>query len=226
MTQLLESKIEIEVMPSKHIIYDAGILSQSITYFCYHQLKHIDIKHLPKIYIEIDTGYAKKIRHCGEVSTWGENVILVALSTKNISEDSQAEFAYGCCLKSLFHVFLHEFHHLLVLIELYLERGKGTNLIDISEQRYKDSVNERRRLRRSGCPLDEVWINMAKEQNCEWFAFQNLPLFKNLYDHDFLYTPQKAFMVKVKQVKTEIRKGDLQISNDQNIVEMVQPAQS
>jgi hypothetical protein len=197
----LESKLGIDVVPSKHIIYDAGKLSQSIAYFCYHQLKDIDPNELPDIYIEIDTEYANKLRQCGETSTWSKNMILVALSTKNISEDSQGGFAYGCCLKSLFHVFLHEFHHLLVLIELYLKRDKGTNLIEISEQRHKESVNERRRLRRSGCDLDEVWINLDKEQDCEWFAFQNLALFENLYDHDFLYVPGKAFMAKVKKAK-------------------------
>ena len=188
------------VEPSNYIEYNQEKLFDAIIYFCYHQLKHIDPNELPDIYIEIGTDESESIRDCGLTLVVAEDSIYVALSPKNIKENAEAGFHFKqSILKSLFHVFLHEFHHLLVLVDLYLKREKDTNLENIAECRYKESQKERRRLKRRGLDSDELWFNLDKEQDCEWFAFQNLALFENLYDHDFLYVPRKAFMAKVKK---------------------------
>jgi hypothetical protein len=194
----LESKLHAAIEPSKYIEYDENKLFDTVIYFCYHQLKHINPNELPDIYIAIDTDYCKQIKHCGSTITWDGDTVLIALSTKNIKEDSEAGYILNTPIKSLFYIFLHEFHHLLVLIDLYLKRDKSITLEMIGAQRHNESLKERRRLRRQGFDSTEVFLNMAKEQECDWYAFQNLPLFDNLHEHNFLYTPRKAFMVKVK----------------------------
>jgi hypothetical protein len=46
-------------------------------------------------------------------------------------------------------------------------------------------LKERRKLGRQGFDSEEIWLNTPKEQDREWFAFQNLGLFENLYEHNF-----------------------------------------
>ena len=215
------SRLLATVEHSKHIEYDENRLFDAIIYFCYHQLKHIDPNHLPEIYIEIGTEYCEDMEHNGTTFTFSENCVFIGLSPKNIKEQSEAGFCYKSPLKSLFHVFLHEFHHLLVLIDLYLKYDGKINIELIGDQRHKESVKERKKLKRQGIDSDEIWLNTPKEHDCEWFAFQNLGLLENLYEHDFLYVPRKAFMTKIKKVKR-----NPPVKKTQNVIEMVQPAQS
>jgi hypothetical protein len=154
------------------------------------------------------------------------DTVLIALSTKKIKEDSEDKYCFSHPIKSLFYTFLHEFHHLLALIDLYLKRDKGANLEMIAEQQNNELLKECRRLRGQEIDSDESWFNTPKEQEWDYLAFQDLTSFENLYEHDFLYTPLKAFMAKVRQSKEDKQIKDTKIPNNKNIIEMVQPAQS
>lgn len=226
MKKNLESRLDVVVEHSEYVEYDENKLFDAISYFCYHNLKHIDANDLPNIYIEIDNDDAKSIDGCGYIVTIDEDTVLIALSTKNIKETAESENCFSSPIKTLFKVFLYEFKHLLVLIDLYLKREKGINLEMIEENRYKESLKECRRLKRQGFHSEEIWFNRPEEQACDWFAFQNLGLFENLYEYGFLYTPWTAFMAKVKKAKRDTKMADTQLPNDENIIEIVQPAQS
>jgi hypothetical protein len=88
--------------------------------------------------------------YCGSISTFEGNNVFIALSTKNIKKQPEDKLYFSSPLKSLFHSFLHEFYHLLILLELYLKNDTRLNIELIGEQRHKESLKERRILRRHG----------------------------------------------------------------------------
>jgi hypothetical protein len=214
----LESKLLISIEPSEYIEYDEDKLFNALLYFSYHNLKHITPNDLPDIYIDIDTDICEDIgNYSGKTIVIDENALIIVLSSKNIRKASDDECCYKSAIKSLFHTFLHEFNHLQVIIESYLNSDKKTDFKTYSTIEYKKSLKEHKKLIREGFDPDEAYLNKSDEQEADWFAFKNLSLFENLYENDFLYTPQKAFMAKVRKVK-----HDTQISNNQNIVKMAQ----
>jgi hypothetical protein len=198
MNRKLESKLSITIEPSTYINYDVDKLFSTIVFFCYQNLKHINPVDLPEIFIEIDTPYCKEIEPCGTFITFDENVVLIALSTKNIKEESDAKCNYNSLIKSLLKIFLHEFYHLYDLIESYLKSDRTVSMEVFAKNRHKDRMKIRKKLRRQGLDLTDVDLNMPSEQDADWFAYQNLSLLENLYESDFLYTPQRAFMAKIK----------------------------
>jgi hypothetical protein len=200
MEKKFESKLTMIIVPSDYTEYDNHKLLNTIEYFCYTQLKHINPNYLPNIHIKIGTKDVDSIGALGVTSVLDENSICIALSEKNIKEDMGSRVhSNQSLLKLLFHVFLHEFYHLKVLINLYLNSENGKNLENIAKCRYIERQKECRRLERQGCNSDELYFNMNEEIECERFALENLTFFKDLYEYDFLYTPKKAFMVKVKK---------------------------
>ena len=102
------SKLIITIEASEHIEYDVDKLHNALLYFCYHNLKHIDPKYLPDLYIDVDTDYCREMDNCGSLNADESDILLIALSTKNIEKESGMGFYYDSPLKSLFHVFLHE----------------------------------------------------------------------------------------------------------------------
>jgi hypothetical protein len=217
----LESKLKYDISSSDYIEYYDYKLANAVQYFCYHQLKHIELKYLPYICIEIGSDCLDQDQNCNAISMWEGDTVFIGLSTQNIKENADSAYGYESPIKLLFHTFLHEFYHVYRLIEAYLKDENDINYEKIAAQRHVESLKERKKLRRQGIDLTEVDLNMDEEQAADWFAFQNLSLFENLYEHDHLYTPQKAFMFKVRKEKTKIHeKPILKIVHNQNNIDL------
>lgn len=224
MKKKLESRLHVAVEPSKYIEYDIDNLFNAVIYFCYYNLKHIDPKNLPNIYIEIGSDCLNKVKDYSAMSTWDENTVLIGLSTQNIKEESDSEYCYESPIKILFHSFLHEFCHVYRLIESYLENDRDINYDKYVAQKNIELLKERKKLKRQGIDLDEVDLNMDEYEAAECFAFQNLSLLEYLYENDNLSKPQKASMSKVKKQRTKIlAKPILKIVKNQNNTEIPQP---
>jgi hypothetical protein len=50
-----------------------------------------------------------------------------------------------------------------------------------------------------GVDETHAYLSSQREQEAEWFAFKNMNLFENIYDHNCPYTPGKAFLVKAEE---------------------------
>jgi hypothetical protein len=199
------SKLIITIEPSEHIEYDVDKLHNALLYFCYHNLKHIDPKYLPDLYIDVDTDYCREMDNCGSLNADESDILLIALSTKNIEKESGMGFYYDSPLKSLFHVFLHEAYNMFTLIECYIQ-GDMTSDIGISAGIQNKENEEKLNKLMEQIVLDSTNANssLETEQEAEFFAFKNISLFENIYDHNFLYTPRKAFLVKADEGADDI----------------------
>ncbi len=194
------SKLIIDIEPSEHIDYNADKLFNAIVYFCYQNLKHIDPNNLPEIYIDIDTEFCNEMENCGSFNTHESGMLLIALSTKNIENDSNMGFYYDSQLKSLFHVFLHEAYHLFTLIESYIQGNMTVDIGTLAEKQNEENEKERKELMNQiGVDSADAYLSSQTEQEAELFAIKNITLFENIYDHNFPYTPGTAFLVRAEE---------------------------
>jgi hypothetical protein len=133
------SKLIIDIEPSEYIEYDADKLYNAITYFYYQNLKHIDPINLPEIYIDIDTEFCMEMDCGGSFNTNENNMILIALSTDDIENESDMGVYYDWPLKSLFHVFLHEAYHMFTLNESYIQANMTIDIDTLARIQSKEN---------------------------------------------------------------------------------------
>jgi len=55
-----------------------------------------------------------------------------------------------------------------------------------------------------GVDETNAYLSSQREQEAELFAFKNMSLLENIYDHNFPYTPGMAFLVKAEEGADDI----------------------
>ena len=79
-----ESKLNIWVEPSKYIKYDPEHLSDTILYFCWQKLKHLNLEDLPEMYIGIGTEESEEMSHCGVFDVLDDNLYCYLPKNSNL----------------------------------------------------------------------------------------------------------------------------------------------
>lgn len=184
-----ESKLSICVEPSKHIKYNPEQLCETIVYFCWQKLKRLNHNDLPEIYIGINSEETEDMDNCGVFDVLDDNLAYILLSAKKLSTD---KYRYKDKIKSLLHMFLHEFYHMYTCIDTYLKSDKEMSLYDWQAARYTKYKEECKDMVEAGIDEDLTYYYSIEEKGAEAYAFENLAYLENLYGYGFLVIPPNA----------------------------------
>ena len=183
-------KLKICIRPSKYIKYDINQLYDTLQYYCWQKLKHLDLNELPPIYIEIGTKYTDELDCCGMSCALNDHISAIFLSTKQLLSD---KYRYKSGLKSLLHMFLHEFYHMQLCVEAYIRTDKSISLHDFKNERYSKFTKECEDMVESGIDEDLTYYYSTEEIAANAYAFENLAYIENLYGYGFLVIPPNIF---------------------------------
>ena len=184
-----ESKLSVWVESSKHIKYDPDQLFDTIVYFCWQRLKHFNREDLPEIQIGVGTEESEGMPNCGMFDVLDDDFSYILLSAKELKND---KYRYKNKIKSLLHMFLHEFYHMYICIDTYLKSDKSMSLYEWQHERYLNYKKECEDMVESGIDEDLTYHYSTEEMAAEAFAFKNLAYLENLYGYGFLVTPPDA----------------------------------